>query len=129
MVFKDTATAMQTGQVPVKRTAWLRGSYCSPAVRRFGRQVRVARAEVTAENATIAPDTRESRAAEAPSACPFLASLPARPPPLVHMPWLKRFNQLFRPQQFQADLASAANGDNVVQVGGSTSEQCLCCGV
>eukprot|EP00775_Hariotina_reticulata_P013035 gene13035-13164_t len=117
MILKDSASAMHNGRWLVKGTAVTRGSYCSTTVRRSARQVHVVRAEAAADSATIAPEKHASVTVEASSACPFLASLPARTPPLVHVPWLKRFNQLFKPQQFQAELASAASGDKVIEVG------------
>jgi hypothetical protein len=48
------------------------------------------------------------------SACPFLASLPS--PPLVKVPWHKRFQQLFAPQKFQAGVLAGHSSSSMVQV-------------
>lgn len=75
------------------------------------------KAELTIDQPKIAVSldaNNSSGSGQLGSACPFLASLPS--PPLVKVPWHKRFQQLFAPQQFQAAVLAGRNGGSMVQV-------------
>jgi hypothetical protein len=68
----------------------------------------------TTTSSSSSGDAQQQQQLQQASACPFLASLPS--PPQVKIPWHKRFQQLFAPQQFQATVLSGSSGSSVVQV-------------
>jgi hypothetical protein len=81
----------------------------------------VVKAELTVDRPKLAsaPESTSSASSsneqqQQASACPFLASLQS--PPVVKVPWHKRFQQLFAPQQFQAAVAGGSSGSSVVRV-------------
>ncbi|WIA32262.1 hypothetical protein OEZ86_003108 [Tetradesmus obliquus] len=97
----------------VVRNTWHRPS---------GRAAATIKAELTVDRPKLAtpPETSSGSSSDGQqqlqqqaSACPFLASLPS--PPKVKIPWHKRFQQLFAPQQFQATVLGGSSS-SVVQV-------------